>query len=338
MMTIGFIGNGKSTNRYHLPFIVGRDSIHIKSIYQRDLTKRDWNRIEGVHYTDNIDELLNDDEIQVLVISTSSQTHYEYTKLALEHGKNVLCEKPFVETYKEAKELFDLADEKGLHLQTYQNRRYDSDYLTVQKVLESGKLGDVFEVEMNYDYFRPEVSKGIHEYKRFDNFIYAHGSHTVDQAIALFGQPEQVVSDMKQVLGPNRYGDYFDLDFIYESFKVSIRSSYFRIKGRPSFVVYGTNGMFVKQTIDRQEEHLKLFYMPGSPDFGKDTLSHYGVLTYVDECGEIKEETVTTCSSDYGRTYDDLYEVIINKKEPTITKEQILAQIKILENAASKCQ
>ena len=94
--------------------------------------------------------------------------------------------------------------------------------------------------------------------------------------------------------------DYFDLDLYYGELKVTVKSSYFRIKERPSFVVYGKKGCFVKATKDRQEEHLKLFYMPDNKDFGVDTLEHYGVLTYVDEEGTIHEEKVKSINGDYG--------------------------------------
>lgn len=337
MLTIGYIGNGKTTNRYHLPYVLLRKNICVKTIYQRDLSKKNWDQIENVHYTDNLEELLNDPAIQLIVVATTSDSHYHYTKLALEHGKHVVCDKPFVETYAQAKELFDLARKLGLHLQTYQNRRYDSDFLTVQKVIESGKLGDVYEIEMSFDYYRPETPNSIHEFKMFDSFIYGHGSHTIDQVLSYYGNPDKVHYDVKQILGENRFNDYFDLDLYYKSMKVSIKSSYFRIKARPSFVVYGTKGMFVKHTPDRQEEHLKLFYLPGKPGFGEDSLEHYGTITY-QECGQIKEEKVTSCIGDYGRTYDDVYQVIINNADPVIKEEHTLIQMQIMETGAKMCK
>ncbi|MHC5791944.1 NAD(P)-dependent oxidoreductase, partial [Streptococcus pyogenes] len=77
---------------------------------------------------------------------------------------NTLVEKPFTETAAEAKELFDLAKQKGVFLQAYQNRRFDTDFLTVQKVINSGVLGDILEVEMHFDYFRPEIPESVDQY------------------------------------------------------------------------------------------------------------------------------------------------------------------------------
>lgn len=334
MLTIGYIGNGKSVNRYHLPFVLQRKNIKVKTIYSLDVVNVKWKKIEGVNYTSNLDELMKDDEIQMIVVCTMQKFHYEYAKMALENGKNVLVEKPFMMTYEQAKEIFDLAKEKGLLVQCYQNRRYDSDFLTVQKVIESGKLGDLLEVEMHFDYYRPETPEASTEFVFYDSYLYGHGCHTIDQVVSYFGKPDKVNYDVRCLLGPNKMSDYFDLDLFYGNLKVSVKSSYFRIKRRPSFIVYGKKGMFVKATPDRQEEHLKLFYMPGNEGFGVDTLEHYGTITYMGEDGVIREEKVPSEVGDYGRVYDALYATIIEGKEPVVKDEETLCVMEILETGS----
>ncbi len=127
MLTIAYLGNGKSTNRYHLPF---SRKTYEQNQYQKNFFPSEpvWKTFEDIEYTDQLSDLWDDPEIQLVVITTPSQFHYEYGKMALEHGKNVLVEKPFAETSKEAEELFALAKEKGLFIQCYQNRRFDSDF------------------------------------------------------------------------------------------------------------------------------------------------------------------------------------------------------------------
>lgn len=331
MLNIGYIGNGKSTNRYHLPFVLQRDNIKVKTIYRRNPDRDSWGKIDGVHYTSDIDELLQDEDIQLIVVCTKHDSHYEYTKSVLEHNKHCLVEKPFMETSEQAKEIFALAKEKGLVVQAYQNRRFDSDFLTVQKVIEEGKLGDLLEMEMHFDYYRPEVPESADIFDPAASFLYGHGCHTLDQVFSYFGKPDHIHYDVRQLLGQGRMNDYFDLDLFYDGLKVSVKSSYFRLKERPSFVIHGKKGSFVKQTKDRQEEHLKLFYMPDNKDFGIDTLDQYGVLTYVDEEGTVHEEKVPSVHGDYGRVYDDLYEAVIHGKDKTITDEQTLLQMEVLE-------
>lgn len=332
MLTVGFIGNGKSANRYHIPFILQRsDKIKIKMIYTRKHSRDVWDEIPGVIYTEDLPELLNDQEIQVIIISTPSQSHYELAKTALNAGKNCVVEKPFTETLEEAKELYTLAKQKGVMIQCYQNRRFDSDFLTVQKVIESGKLGDLLELEMHFDYYRPYIPESVHEFSQINSYLYGHGCHTLDQVISYFGKPDYIHYDVRQLLGVGRMNDYFDLDLYYGTLKVSVKSSYFRAKERPSFIIYGKKGMFVKEKKDKQEEHLKMFYMPDHEDFGVDLPHEYGTLTYYDDNNQYHEEKVVSVNGDYGRYYDALYETLINGKEKLVKDEETLLQLKILE-------
>ena len=225
-----------------------------------------------------------------------------------------MVEKPFTETAAEAKELFNLAKEKGLFVQAYQNRRFDSDFLTIQKVIESKVLGDILEIEMHFDYFRPEVPESVDMFSLDTSYLYGHACHTVDQVISYFGMPDKVHYDVRQLLGKDRMNDYFDLDLYYGNMKVSIKSSYFRIKPRPSFVIYGKKGMFIKETKDRQEEDLKKFYMPTNEDFGMDRPEHYGTLTYIDDEGKYHEEKVISEKGDYSCFYQALYDTLVNGK------------------------
>lgn len=331
MLTIAYLGNGKSANRYHLPFALKlKDKIKVKTIYSRS-GRQDWTPIPGVHYTTNINEIYDDPEIQLVVVSTPSNTHYQLAKDVLGHGKNVLVEKPFTETAAEAKELFALAKEKGLLIQCYQNRRYDSDFLTVQKVIESGKLGDLLELELSFDYFRPEVPESVDHFSLNSSYLYGHACHTLDQVISYFGRPDDVHYDVRQLLGKDRMNDYFDLDLYYGGLKVSVKSSYFRIKPRPSFVVYGKKGMFEKVTKDRQETDLKHFYMPNHADFGIDRPEDYGTLTYMTADNQYHEEKVVSEVGDYSRVYAGLYETIINGKPKTVKDEETILQIEMLE-------
>lgn len=335
MLTIAYIGNGKSTNRYHLPFVLLRENIKVKTIYNPRIHHDQWAKIPGIAYTESIEDIWEDPEIDLAVICTPKELHYSYAKTALLKGKHVLVEKPFMPSYKEAFEIFTLAKEKGLIAQCYQNRRFDSDYLTAKQVIESGKLGKLYEVEMNYDYYRPEIPRAAACFSPLESFLYGHGSHTADQVISYFGVPKNVTCDVRCLLGENAMSDYFDLDFFYDNpLKVSVRSSYFRIKKRPSFVLYGTKGMFLKESPDRQEEHLKLFYLPPGKDFGVDLPEHYGTLTYLDENGVWREEKVPTVQGDYGKVYDALYETAVHKAPPLITPEQTLLAVKIMEEGS----
>lgn len=340
-LTLGFIGNGKSANRYHIPFVQNRaEKFTIKAIYQRTLRQTDWAKVPGAIYTDDIEQILRDPAIDVVVVCTPSDSHYDTARQVILAGKHCVVEKPFATSVADAADLFRLAKEKGVVVQCYQNRRFDSDFLTAQQVIESGRLGKLFEVNMHYDYYRAYVPERETGYRRDHAFIYTHACHTVDQVVSYFGEPQEVRADVRQLLGKGRMNDYFDLDFRYagnawDGLKVSVKSSYFRAKTRPSFVLYGQRGTFVKETQDRQEADLKKFYLPGPghEDFGIDLPEHYGVLTCYDEAGNYHEEKIPTLRGDYARYYDALYETIKRGAPPLVTEEQTMAQMRILEEA-----
>ena len=337
IMNVAFIGNGKSTNRYHAPFILNRpETMRIKTIYARNLNKTDWPRIDGVNYTDQLDDVLKDPEIDVVILPLPHHIHYEWAKKVIEAGKNCVVDKPFVSTSAQARELFALAKEKGVMVQAYQNRRFDSDFLTAQKVIESGKLGELLELEMHFDYYRPEIPESVTVFKPEFSYLYGHGCHTLDQVISYFGKPDRVHYDVRQLLGEGRMNDYFDIDMYYGVLKVSVKSSYFRVKERPSFVVYGKKGMFEHYGKDKQETDLKKFYLPaGHPDFGLDTPADYGTLIYYDDSNVYHEEKVPTVKGDYAYYYDALYETVINGKEQLVKPEETILQLEMLETGVA---
>lgn len=332
MLTLAYIGSGKSVHRYHLPFVLQRSNFKVKTIYSPHAKSTKWDKIEFVHYSEDENDVFLDPEIDMVVVCSGVETHFSYALKALEHNKHVLVEKPFTVTLNEAKILFDKASEKGLFIECYQNRRYDSDFLTVQKVIESKQVGDLLELEMHFDYYRPEVPMQVQTLPFHLGYFYGHACHSLDQVISYFGQPDRVVYDVRSLLGHNRMNDYFDVDLFYQNFKVSIKSSFFRLKERPSFVLYGKKGVFIKQTKDRQEEHLKQFIMPNQTYFGLDEEEHFGVLTTIDEQNIIHESSVKSEIGDYGRVYDAIYNHIVLGEERVVKPTQTLLVMEILEN------
>lgn len=345
---VAFIGNGKSANRYHMPFIFTRpDKFQVKAVWEHHPGESPWEYKEDIDYTGDLDAMLARPDIDLVVVSTPVR-HHELVTKALLADKNVICEKPFTETPEEAADLFRLAEERGLFLSAYQNRRFDSDFLTVKAVVESGKLGEVYEIEEHYDYWRSEVSRDTVPSSPSKSMIYEHGVHTVDQAVGWLGAPDDVVMDVRQLHGPGRFNDYFDIDLRYApghlpfaseaGLKYSVQSSYLRARPRPSFEVYGTRGHFVKEREDRQEEHLKLFHMPDNADFGLDRPEDWGTLVWYDDEGDYHEEKVPTVRGDYARFYDGVYATLVDGAEPVVKPEETLAVMDILSEGVGKLQ
>ena len=338
IINIGFIGNGKGTNRYHMPFSLALpEKFRIKTVYNRRLGGP-WAALPGVEYTTDLEAMLADPEIDVVEISTPIFTHYALSKQALEAGKHVVCDKAFVGTVAEAEELFALAKDKGVTVQCYQNRRFDSDYLTARKVMESGKLGKVFEIVTHYDYWRTEMidMQKNGTYDRLSGIVYGHSCHCVDQLIDWLGIPDRWHAEARQIYGDGRPDGYFDFDLYYDELgiKATAAANYASAIQRPSFEVYGTMGTFIKVEKDQQERDLKKFYLPvGHPDFGLDTPEQWGTLRYYDEDGTMHEERVETVRSTYSLYYDALYETVANGAPQLVKPEETIAQLRILEDA-----
>ena len=334
VLNLGYIGNGKAANRYHSPFALALpDKFRVHTMFARHVDHSMWAAIPGTRYTTEIDDVLRNPEIDIVEITTPSALHYAQAKQALEAGKHVVVDKPFSLTAAQAQELFDLASAQGVTVQCYQNRRFDSDYLTARKVFESGRLGHVFELVTAYDYFRPHMMEDA-PYSQIDSAAYGHASHCLDQIISWFGVPDRVHAECRQTQGTGFANDYFDYDLYYDELglKCTAQANYVSAFLRPSFLISGDRGAYLRMEKDQQERDLKKFYLPaGHDDFGLDALEQWGTLRWMDEDDHMHEERVEPVRSTYSAFYEALYETVAAGAPQLVTPEQTLAQMRILE-------
>lgn len=149
----------------------------------------------GIKSWRSIDEVYADSAVDVVIITSPPDYHFDMAKSSLEAGKHVVVEKPFVPTAKEAAELAEISDKTGKKLAVYQNRRWDADFLTLKKILADGTLGDIAEFETHFDRHRPDPPPGA-SWKNVDaeghGALYDLGTHLLDQVYHLFGKPRKV--------------------------------------------------------------------------------------------------------------------------------------------------
>ncbi|EJH4504884.1 oxidoreductase [Cronobacter sakazakii] len=331
-MTINcaFIGFGKSTTRYHLPYVLHRKAtFHVAHIFRRHPKPEleSHPRYQHIHFTSDLDDILNDDSVKLVVICTHADSHFDYAKRALEAGKNVLVEKPFTTSVADARLLLDLAKSKGLVVTPYQNRRFDSCFLTTRKVIESGKLGEIVEIESHFDYYRPEAETkpGLPE----DGMFFGLGVHTMDQIISLFGRPDHVSYDIRSLRNKANPDDTFEAQLFYGDLKAIVKTSHYVKIDYPKFTVHGKKGSFIKYGIDQQETSLKAGIMPGEPGFAAD--ESIGHLEYVNAQGETVREEIKPEEGDYGRVYDALYDTLVNGAPNYVRESDMLTNLEILE-------
>ncbi|KAI9774542.1 MAG: hypothetical protein M1840_002790 [Geoglossum simile] len=312
---IAVIGYGLSAKVFHIPLILSVPALKLYGIVQRHPNPSDDAEKDhaGIRSWRSAEEMLRDPEVDVVVVSTIPDTHVELTRGALEAGKHVVVEKPFTPTTKEADELIALAKKHSRLLTVYHNRRWDTDFLTLQALLHSPTLGRIAEYETHFDRHRPTAPSSVSwKYKPLpgSGAVYDLGSHLIDQAVVLFGVPTRItgfvasqrtdcdggVEDSCTVLLHWASG-------LLGTVKVGIVSPEVE---QLRFWVRGERGSFKKFHLDIQESQLRAGKRPGDPGFATEPTDHYGTLTTLSPTGTPTRQTYPTIEQ---TTYAEFYRI-----------------------------
>ncbi len=268
MIKVGFIGFNKSAHRYHLPFIKAVDGFDLIGYYTRSNTKFEMsypNIYDEVSYYDDPIALMK--EVDLIIVVTPAMVHSKYVKLALDNDCHVLCDKPFVNTKDEASELFELAKSKNKQLFVYQNRRFDSDFISIFNNLD--KVGKIYEIYSNHTYNR--YDNLVNSSNKYDGFIYGHAVHFIDQIVSVYGRPLDVIYETRNIREDNKsVEDYYYIIMQYESMSCHLKFSPVSTYQSNRWEVHGNNGSLIKRNIDNQEEFLKDNKYPFNDGFGID--------------------------------------------------------------------
>jgi scyllo-inositol 2-dehydrogenase (NADP+) len=330
MITVALVGFGLSGRYLQAPFFDVNPNFVLKTVVTNNQNPQDI--FPSVQKASTLQEVLADADIDLVSICSPNATHYEYTKQCLLAGKHVLVEKPFAPTLAEAQELMNLAKTQGKHLFIFQNRRFDSDFMTVKKVIESGVLGKIHTYQAHWNRYKPVLNpkKWKEEIAPASGIIYDLGSHLIDQTVALFNTPLSISGQTFTQRESSTIDDAFNVYLDYESVKVSITGS-LMVRGElPRYVVHGSKGSFIKYGMDVQEDHAKAGILPNDPNFGIEAPQYFGTLT-TDLNDLAVHGKVETERGNWAILFQNIYEVITQNKQPLIDNEDILTQIKIIE-------
>jgi predicted dehydrogenase len=319
---------------FHAPFISTNPGFTFRAIVERH-EKKAAARYPGVISYDTVDELLNDDEIELVVVNTPNNTHFEYALKALEAGKHVLLEKPAAATVNEVKEIFDFARKVNKQVMLYQNRRWDSGFLLVKEIVESGKLGQLVEVHFRFDRFKRAIGPKLFKETAItpaNGLVYDLGAHLVDNAICLFGKPLSFYKTTGIYRENSEVVDYFHYHLIYPNqLNVFLTSGLLMAGGLPGFVLYSTSGSFVKERCDVQEAQLDGGMLPNTPGYGIEPEGSDGQLVIMDANNNKQVQWVAAPKGHYNGVFEDVYNTLRNGALYTVTEEQVLWQLELLE-------
>lgn len=318
---------------FHAPFISVNPHFTLYGVLERtkNLSRE---RYPDVKIFRSLDDLLADNNIELVVVNTPSVTHYAFAKQVILSGKHCIVEKPFTATTDEAAELIALAAKKKVMLSVYQNRRYDSDFKTVKRILDAGELGQIIEAEIHYDRYVPVLSYKTHKETPTPGVgaLYDLGSHLIDQALQFFGMPRSIFADMASNRPGSKVDDYFNLILFYPGHRVILKCSYYVREAMPGYQVHGTKGSFIKPKTDVQETDLQAHKKPGGDDWGIEQAAQQGLL-HTEKDGTVIRELVRSEKGNYGDYYEGIYHAIRNNAPVPVTAEEGMKVIRVIEAA-----
>lgn len=340
-INVGLIGFGMAGRIFHAPTINCVKGLKLLSI--RETKEPNISTIKERYpqtaIVDHTNEIFNNEAIDLVIIATPNTTHYALAKEALQACKHVVVDKPFTVRSEEATELIQLAQQQNKIITAYQNRRWDSDFKTVQKVIESGVLGRLVECEIHYDRFRNTLRPNTWKEDEHagTGMLYDLGSHLIDQAQTLFGVPRSVTADLRIQRDGGRIIDNFELILGYDSLKVSLKGSMLVKEPLPRYILLGNNGSFVKYGLDVQEEALNTGYIPGADNWGEEPECIWGTINTefngIEFRGRVKSE-----KGNYVAYYENVYRAIVGEEELIVKPEQARNTIRIIELAMQSSQ
>ncbi|THH01844.1 hypothetical protein EW026_g894 [Hermanssonia centrifuga] len=313
---------------------------------------------KGVKIYNSLEQVLADPEIELVIVGTPSETHYEFAKRILEAGKHVLVDKPLTATYAQALEIGALAKSKNLVLYPYQNRRWDSDFLALRALLrlpasDPNSIGALFEFESRFDRFRT-VLKGTWKDLPLpaNGQTYDLGAHLIDQSLVLFGRPSRITAHIENVrgLGSKEVDDTFTIRLHYpalpapsgspiqpSSFTVILRASILSVKSQQvRYVVRGTTGTFTKYGVDVQEDQLKVIKSPQDikqlANYGEEPEEIHGMLENL-RGEDVVRSVWPSKKGDYSGLFTDVARAIREGTTPAVMWEESAEVIELIELA-----
>ncbi|WP_438828775.1 Gfo/Idh/MocA family oxidoreductase [Streptomyces klenkii] len=339
---VGLIGYGLAGSVFHAPLIAATDGLVLDTVVTGNPDRQRQAAAEhpGVRVVASSDALFERAaELDLVVIASPNKTHVPLARAALEAGLPVVVDKPLAATAAEAEALAGLAEERGLLLSAFQNRRWDNDFRTVQQLLADGALGTVLRFESRFERWRPQPKGGWRESgdpAEIGGLLYDLGSHVVDQALALFG-PATAVYAEADVRRPGAEAD--DDTFIAVTHANGVRShlwvSATTAQLGPRFRVLGSAAGYVKYGLDPQEAALREGLRPGagSSGWGVEPESLWGRLGAGESPQTGGGDPVPTLPGDYPAYYAAIEASLRTGAEPPVTAREAAAALRVLEAA-----
>lgn len=335
MIKTAICSYGYSTKVFHIPFIEALQEYQLKAFVERNKQESKEKFPEAKIYR-SCEDLFSDSDIDLIIVNTPNPTHYEYAYKALAAGKHVVIDKPFASNTSEAISLIQLAEEKGKILSAFHNRRWEGELLAVKEIVEKGLLGKLYDVSFKFERFRFGLNPKAHkeEDRKGNGIVYELGTHLIDQAIFIFGKPNEIYAEIEIQRKDSKVDDYCNLSLYYEDgLIVRLKSSLLVVEQGPAYVLNGTLGSFRKYRSNIQEIQLAQGIPINSLKFAKEEEESSGLLSLMDTEKGVTKWKYASPQSSYLGFYQQLSDAIIHKKEPPVSPNDALLGLQIIEAA-----
>lgn len=322
------VAYGNVSEKMHAPLIDHCPDLDLVAVVERNGNKCQQ-KYPAVQTFRSLDVLIEADAADLICITTPNEFHFPMAKQCLLAGKHVVVDKPVTIHSWEAAELEKLAEEKGLVCSVFQNRRFDGDFRTLQKLVAEESLGRLVYLESHFDRFRPQVSENWREKEVAGNGItFDLGTHLIDQVVLLFGKPSAIYADIQKQRSGAVADDYFDISLHYPDFKARVTAGVLINVPTPKFLLCGEKGSFQKFHLDVQEQAFKDRKKPEGPEWGVDPSERWGSL-------HLENETIPcpTVNGDYRIYYQNIADAILRGEPLKVTLSQAITVLKLIEAA-----
>ncbi len=339
-LRVALIGYGAAGTVFHAPLITATPGMRVAAIMTRSPARQHQARQDfpEAEIFATADQLWSHAaHFDLVVVAAPNRLHVPLGIAALHAGLPVVIDKPMAASVADAERLIATSKESGKLLSVFQNRRWDNDFLTVQQLLKADMLGPITHFESRFDRYRPEPR--AHAWRELSapeeagGLLYDIGSHIIDQAVLLFGQPLQVYAEMER----QRPGVQVDDDtFVALTFSHGIHvhlwmSVVAQIAG-PRMRLNGLRGTYEKWGLDPQEDALRSGVRPGAPDWGKEPREHWGRLST--EVGGVHVDgKIETLTGSYESYYALLRDALLQQGPPPVDPADAVITLRIIEAA-----
>jgi scyllo-inositol 2-dehydrogenase (NADP+) len=350
------LGYGLAGRVFHCPFVAAVPGLELSAIALRSeqSAQRTAEAVKDLYpqakILNSITDAIHSPEIDLIVVGTPNDSHFEYASAALRAGKHVVIDKPIAVSSAECAELIDLSTRHDRIVAPFHNRRFDNDYLTVKKVIAEGRVGRVNQIISHMDRFRPiqrpntwkEAPGGA------AGLLFDLGPHLIDQALGLYGPPASITASVRHDRDKTDIDDAFSIIFEYSvdghALRYECHSTMLAADPAPRFTVHGTHGSYTKSGLDPQEPALISGTRPPVLDGGPidksswiaDPQNMWGTLTSAVERAEpvkLERSEYPTVPGDYRRFYASVRDAINGKAELAIPASAGYRTMRLIELA-----